>query len=77
MAGISLVQRDLVETRTQLTAWFGAQLGEPDVELSDLRTANAASGWSSESLVFSATGRPDVRIRHPHSAGRGRHLRRI
>ncbi len=54
MAGISLVQRDLVETRTQLTAWFGAQLGEPDVELSDLRTANAASGWSSESLVFSA-----------------------
>ncbi len=54
MAGISLVQRDLVETRTQHTAWFGAQLGEPDVELSDLRTANAASGWSSESLVFSA-----------------------
>ena len=53
MAGISLVQRDLVETRTQLTAWFGQRLGGK-VLLSDLRTANAASGWSSESLVFSA-----------------------
>lgn len=54
MAGISLAQRDLVETRTQLTAWFGERLGQPDVELSELRAANKASGWSSESLVFSA-----------------------
>ena len=49
-----LAQRDLVETRTQLTAWFGERLGQPDVELSELRAANKASGWSSESLVFSA-----------------------
>lgn len=51
MAGISLAQRDLVETRTQLTAWFGERFGG-DLSLSDLSAANKASGWSSESLVF-------------------------
>lgn len=51
MAGISLAQRDLIETRTRLAAWFAERFGG-EVSLSDLRAANKASGWSSESLVF-------------------------
>jgi aminoglycoside phosphotransferase (APT) family kinase protein len=53
MAGISLVQRDLAATRAQLQAWFEHKFpGEAAV--SELRAANRAAGWSSESLVFAA-----------------------
>ena len=60
MAGIALTQRDLVATRAQLQAWFEHRFtGEAVV--SELRAANKAAGWSSESLVFSAEvdGRPE------------------
>jgi aminoglycoside phosphotransferase (APT) family kinase protein len=54
MAGIALTQRDLATTRTQLQAWFGHRFAG-QAEVSELRAANKAAGWSSESLVFSAT----------------------
>jgi len=53
MAGISLVPRDLTETRESLREWFAHRFGG-EVTLSELRPANRASGWSSETLVFSA-----------------------
>ena len=53
MVGISLVQRDVAATRAQLQAWFAHRFGG-DVLVSELRAANRAAGWSSESLVFSA-----------------------
>ena len=53
MVGISLVQRDLAATRDQLQAWFEHRFGGEAV-VSELRAANRAAGWSSESLVFSA-----------------------
>ena len=53
MAGIALDQRDLVATRRQLQAWFEHRFtGEAVV--SELRAANKAAGWSSESLIFTA-----------------------
>jgi aminoglycoside phosphotransferase (APT) family kinase protein len=54
MAGLSLGQRDLAATRTQLGQWFEHRFGEA-VEVGDLRPANRAAGWSSESLLFSTT----------------------
>ena len=54
MAGIALTQRDLTTTRAQLQEWFGHRF-PGQAEVSELRAANKAAGWSSESLVFSAT----------------------
>lgn len=54
MAGLSLRQRDLTATRGQLSRWFEHRFGEP-VEVGELRAANRAAGWSSESLLFSTT----------------------
>ncbi|MGE2721470.1 phosphotransferase family protein [Mycolicibacterium celeriflavum] len=54
MVGIALVQRDLSATRERLREWF-AQQNSGDVQVSELRTANRAAGWSSESLVFTVT----------------------
>jgi aminoglycoside phosphotransferase (APT) family kinase protein len=51
MAGIALVQRDLAATRQQLQSWFEHEFGGKTT-VSDLRAANRAAGWSSESLVF-------------------------
>ena len=53
MAGITLAQRDLPGTRARLGDWFEQKFGEP-VMLSELEAANRASGWSSESLKFTA-----------------------
>ena len=55
MAGISLAQRDLAETRTRLADWFTDRFGGT-VSVSELQTANRTSGWSSESLVFGVEG---------------------
>lgn len=51
MAGISIVQRDLAATREQLQKWFEHRFSGA-VIVSDLRAANRAAGWSSESLAF-------------------------
>ena len=51
MAGIALVQRDLAATRQQLESWFEHRFGQKTA-VSELRAANRAAGWSSESLVF-------------------------
>jgi aminoglycoside phosphotransferase (APT) family kinase protein len=53
MAGISLVQRDLVATRAQLQKWFEHRFAG-DAVVSELRPANRAGGFSSESLLFGA-----------------------
>ena len=53
MAGIALVQRDLADTRARLEAWFGHRFGTA-AAVSELRAANRAAGWSSESLLFAA-----------------------
>ena len=72
MAGISLVQRDLAETRARLVDWFTDRLGGT-VSVSELRAANRASGWSSETLVFGVerdAGEPaDYVIRIPPAGG--------
>ena len=67
MAGITLAQRDLTATRDQLQTWFEHRFGDRAV-LSELRPANRAAGWSSESLVFSA-GAGEYVIRIPPSGG--------
>ncbi|MFV1365364.1 phosphotransferase family protein [Mycolicibacterium elephantis] len=67
MAGITLAQRDLTATRDQLQSWFEHRFGDRAV-LSELRPANRAAGWSSESLVFSA-GAGEYVIRIPPSGG--------
>ena len=53
MAGIALVRRDLADTRARLEAWFGHRFGAA-AAVSELRAANRAAGWSSESLLFAA-----------------------
>jgi len=53
MAGITLAQRDLAETRERLEAWFRHRF-DNDAAVSELRVANRAAGWSSESLMFAA-----------------------
>lgn len=71
MAGLTLTQRDLVATRTQLGKWFEQKFGDA-VTISELTTANRASGWSSESLVFTVdTGSTsaDYVVRIPPSGG--------
>ncbi|HWS92705.1 MAG TPA: phosphotransferase family protein [Mycobacterium sp.] len=71
MAGIALVQRDLGATRQQLESWFEHEFGDKTT-VSDLRAANRAAGWSSESLVFTANiGRSanDYVVRIPPAGG--------
>ncbi|MFN8100125.1 MAG: phosphotransferase family protein [Mycobacterium sp.] len=71
MAGISLAQRDLAETRTRLADWFTDRFGGA-VSVSELQTANRTSGWSSESLVFRAErdgATADYVIRIPPAGG--------
>jgi aminoglycoside phosphotransferase (APT) family kinase protein len=53
MAGITLAQRDLAETRRRLEEWFQHRFGDV-ATVSELRAANRAAGWSSESLAFTA-----------------------
>jgi aminoglycoside phosphotransferase (APT) family kinase protein len=53
MAGIALVRRDLTAARAKLRDWFADRYAD-DVVVSELRAANRAAGWSSETLVFSA-----------------------
>ena len=72
MAGISLAQRDLAETRTRLADWFTDRFGGA-VSVSELQTANRTSGWSSESLVFGVerdgAAAADYVIRIPPAGG--------
>lgn len=72
MAGITLVQRDLPDTQRRLGEWFEHRFGHP-VTLSALAAANRASGWSSESLKFTARGADGVEsdyvVRIPPSGG--------
>jgi aminoglycoside phosphotransferase (APT) family kinase protein len=71
VAGITLAQRDLDATRVQLQAWFEHRFaGEANV--SELRAANRAAGWSSESLVFTAEvggGTSEYVVRIPPAGG--------
>src|ERR1700743_2588399 len=53
MAGSTLIQRDLADTRARLESWFSHRFGA-EASLSELTAANRAAGWSSESLVFAA-----------------------
>ncbi|KUI44021.1 aminoglycoside phosphotransferase [Mycobacterium sp. IS-1590] len=53
MAGIALDSRDLDSTRVRLRDWF-ANRHAGEVVVSELRPANRAAGWSSETLVFTA-----------------------
>jgi aminoglycoside phosphotransferase (APT) family kinase protein len=53
MAAITLAARDLDEARNRLSTWFTARFGA-DATVSELAPANRASGWSSESLAFTA-----------------------
>jgi len=53
MAGIALIQRDLADTRARLEVWFSHRFGG-EAAVSELKAANRAAGWSSESLVFAA-----------------------
>lgn len=68
MAGLSLRQRDLAATRTQLGAWFEHKFGAP-VDIGELSPANRAAGWSSESLLFSVDGSSEFVVRIPPSGG--------
>src|SRR4051794_28301010 len=73
MAGLTLAERDLVETRERLVTWFENEHGET-VSHSELRLANESVGWSSESLLFVVfvEGEKDARefvIRIPPSGG--------
>jgi aminoglycoside phosphotransferase (APT) family kinase protein len=72
MAGITVAQRDLVDTQHRLGKWFEQALGER-VTLSELELANRAAGWSSECLKFSTLGADgstnDYVIRIPPSGG--------
>jgi aminoglycoside phosphotransferase (APT) family kinase protein len=72
MAGLTLAQRDLAETRQQLQRWFERELGRP-INHSELSQANASIGWSSESLLFSidssGEGHGDYVIRIPPAGG--------
>ena len=75
MAGLTLAQRDLAETREQLRGWVEHRFG-PGATVSELSAANRAAGWSSETLAFSV-GNPagssatshDYVIRIPPSGG--------
>jgi aminoglycoside phosphotransferase (APT) family kinase protein len=68
MAGLSLGRRDLSATREQLGEWFEHKFGEP-VDVGELRPANRAAGWSSESLVFTVDGSKEFVVRIPPTGG--------
>src|SRR6516225_1107569 len=74
MAGLTLVPRDLAETREQLSRWFADKFG-PSARLTDLTVANKSGGWSSESLLASLTdsegnrGQRDYVVRIPPAGG--------
>ena len=71
MAGITLAQRDLAETRERLEAWFQHRFGD-ETAVSELQVANRAAGWSSESLMFTAEvrGQPsEYVVRIPPAGG--------
>ena len=70
MAGLTLAQRDLDETRERLQRWFEARGGGATV--SPLRVANRAAGWSSETLRFAVdtgTGAAEFVLRIPPAGG--------
>ena len=67
MAGLTLAERDLVETRERLVKWFEHEYGTA-VDHAELSLANESVGWSSESLLFAVDGREFV-IRIPPSGG--------
>jgi aminoglycoside phosphotransferase (APT) family kinase protein len=68
-----MTQRDLAATRTQLQAWFEHRFAGQPVVVSDLRAANRAAGWSSESLIFTAEvgGKTDEYVIRIPPAGGG------
>lgn len=68
MAGLSLVQRDLDATRSQLAGWFEHRFGAA-VDVGELRPANRAAGWSSVSLLFSVDGADEFVVRIPPTGG--------
>src|SRR5258708_23182428 len=68
MAGLSLRQRDLAATRAQLGRWFEHKFGEA-VDVGELRPANRAAGWSSESLLFTVDGSQEFVVRIPPTGG--------
>jgi aminoglycoside phosphotransferase (APT) family kinase protein len=68
MAGLSLGQRDLAATRAQLGQWFEHKFSKP-VDVGDLRPANRAAGWSSESLLFSVDVTREFVVRIPPTGG--------
>lgn len=71
MAGIALSQRDLTATREQLGQWYEHRF-DTTAAVSELRPANQASGWSSESLIFGVTddsGTAEYVVRIPPKGG--------
>jgi aminoglycoside phosphotransferase (APT) family kinase protein len=71
MAGITLAQRDLAATREQIAVWFEHRFRQ-QVRVSELRPANRAAGWSSESLMFSVendSGSDEFVVRIPPKGG--------
>ncbi|GBG37316.1 phosphotransferase family protein [Mycobacterium montefiorense] len=68
MAGLSLGRRDLAATRLQLGRWFEHKFGDP-VDIGEMRPANRAAGWSSESLLFSVDGAREFVARIPPTGG--------
>ena len=71
MAGLTLAERDLTETREQLHRWFERELGRP-IRHSELSQANQSIGWSSESLLFviqDGSDRSEYVIRIPPAGG--------
>ena len=71
MAGLSLGKRDLTATRKQLGRWFEHKFGEA-VDVGEMRPANRAAGWSSESLLFSIDASKELKefvLRIPPTGG--------
>jgi aminoglycoside phosphotransferase (APT) family kinase protein len=68
MAGLSLRERDLAATRLQLGRWFEHKFGD-QVDIGEMRPANRAAGWSSESLLFSVDGAREFVARIPPTGG--------
>jgi aminoglycoside phosphotransferase (APT) family kinase protein len=71
MAGLSLVQRDLVTTRQALSRWFSDKAGS-SATVTELTVANKSGGFSSESLLASVAapdGQRDYVVRIPPAGG--------
>jgi aminoglycoside phosphotransferase (APT) family kinase protein len=71
MAGLTLAQRDLAETRKRLAPWFTREFG-PAATLTHLSVANKSGGFSSESLLASVHddgGQRDFVVRIPPAGG--------